>query len=72
MLSKSNLVLRLSPEAREAQRAYRREYVAKNREKINGYNRQWKKNNPDKARKYRVDYWERKAQQTKTDKERND
>jgi hypothetical protein len=61
------LALKLSPEAREAKRAYYRAYVEKNREKINGYNRKWNRNNPDKAQKYRIEYWERKA-----NKERND
>ena len=31
------------------------------RKRRNEYQRKWKRNNPDKARKYNVDYWERKA-----------
>lgn len=38
--------MKLSKEAREARRAYKRE---------------WAKKNPEKIRKYQIDYWERKA-----------
>jgi hypothetical protein len=33
----------------------------KAREARNAYGREYRRNNPDKIRKYNVDYWERKA-----------
>jgi len=34
---------------------------AEAREQRNAYSRAYRKNNPDKIRKYNIDYWERKA-----------
>lgn len=34
---------------------------AEARKLVNEYYRNWKKRNPDKAKQYRIDYWERKA-----------
>ena len=31
------------------------------RQKANEYQRNWKQKNPDKVKRYNVDYWERKA-----------
>lgn len=47
--------------AKEARRAYAREYRKKNRERINEKHRQWQVNNPDKVKAAVSRYWERKA-----------
>lgn len=51
----------MTPEAREASRAYAREYRQRNRERINQLQREWRRKNPDKVREQRERHWERKA-----------
>lgn len=48
---------------KEARNAYMREYRAKNKEKLNAQERQRRKANPARYKKYAFDYWERKAQE---------
>lgn len=49
--------------AKEAKRQYYREYYKKNREKIRERQREWRKENPDKVKKYNENYWKRKAEE---------
>lgn len=51
----------MTKQAREALRAYKRDYNARNREKINEQHRTWEKNNPDKVKAIRARYWAKKA-----------
>lgn len=57
---------KLSLQAREARRDYKRQYRAKNREKINRQQREWRADNGDKVRQYNRQYWERRAQRENT------
>ena len=50
--------------AKEAQKAYAREYKRRNRERLNEYQRKWRKNNPDKVKAATARYWEKKAQES--------
>lgn len=50
---------------KEARNAYMRSYRMRNREKLNEKERQRRKANPERYKKYVSDYWERKAQATK-------
>lgn len=52
---------KLSTQAQEARRNYKRRYRIKNREKINSQQRMWRKKNPDKVKEYQAQYWERKV-----------
>lgn len=52
----------------EARRKYDAEYRAKNREKLNSYARQWRKDNPDKVKANKEAYWDGKAEELKKDK----
>lgn len=56
-------------QAREARRAYQREYAKKNRDKMNAANRKWAHKNPEKVRANQLRYWMRKAQQQTDEKE---
>lgn len=56
----------LSLQAQEARRDYKRRYRAKNREKINRQQREWRAGNGDKVRQYNRQYWERRAQRENT------
>lgn len=51
----------MSAEAVEARRAYQREYLRKNREKINSQRKNWRAENREKVQQYNREYWERKA-----------
>ena len=51
----------MTDKAKEARRAYQKEYKRKNAEKINAYNRAWRKANPEKTRQYNQNYWSKKA-----------
>lgn len=55
----------LTLQAQEARRDYKRQYRAKNREKINRQQREWRADNGDKVRQYNKRYWERKAEKEK-------
>lgn len=54
----------LSEAAKQERRKYKRQWAAKNREKLNAYQREWAKKNPDKIKKIHQRYWERKAQKS--------
>ena len=55
----------MTDEAKESKRQYMSEYMKRyrqeNRERINAKQREWNAKNPDKAKAYRVAYWEKKA-----------
>lgn len=51
----------MSEEAKEARRAYKREWGRKNRAKVNAYQNKWRKDNPEKVAKYDIQFWEMKA-----------
>lgn len=61
----------MSEDAKEARRAYYREYQEKNRERLREYNRKWKAEHRDKvnasqrkrAGEYEARKWEKKAAQ---------
>ena len=53
--------MNLSPEAKAARYAYKKQWEAKNRDKVNGYQRKWRSKNPEKVQEYNARYWERKA-----------
>lgn len=47
--------------AREARRAYMREYRKENRERINARQREWRAKNHGKVKEYQMKYWEKKS-----------
>lgn len=49
-------------DAREARNAYMREYRAKNKDHINMRERERRKADPERYKKYQTDYWQRKAE----------
>lgn len=49
--------------AKEARRAYLREYKRAHAEHINAYNRAYRKDHPEQFREYRERYWEKRAQE---------
>lgn len=55
----------LSVEASEARRNYQREYNIKNRERINSQRKNWRAKNRDKVQQYNRKYWERRAEKSK-------
>ena len=55
----------------EARRKYDAEYRAKNREKLNSYARNWRKENPEKAKANKQAYWDRKAEELQKETEEN-
>lgn len=55
----------LSSEASEARRNYQREYMSRNRERVNRQRRNWRAENRDKVQQYNREYWERKAEKAK-------
>ncbi len=52
--------MELSDAAKEYRRKKKAEYRAKNRDKINEYDRQWRAKNKDKMKAIKERYWERK------------
>lgn len=52
----------ISGAARDARRAYQREYYRRNAEKLRAYQRQWRRNNPELAKEYERRRWERLAE----------
>ena len=50
--------------AKEARRAYQRQWRKENRTAILEYQRNWRNANPDRVKQYQEEYWMRKAQQT--------
>ena len=44
----------------------RRSMTPEKKQKQREYTNQWRKKNPDKVRQYRVNYWERKANEQKS------
>lgn len=57
---------KLSLQAQETRRDYKRRYRAKNRENINRQQREWRADNGDKVRQYNRQYWERRAKRENT------
>lgn len=55
----------LSAKASEARRNYQREYMSRNRERVNRQRRNWRAENRDKVQRYNREYWERKAEKAK-------
>lgn len=53
----------MSEAQKAAKREYERQYREKNREKLREYQAKWRAENPDKIKKNKEAYWERKAQQ---------
>ena len=51
----------MSKAAREAKRAYMREWRKNNRDKTNGYLKKWRQENPEKVKEYNRRHWEKKA-----------
>lgn len=51
----------LKEAAAEARRAYQREYRAKNKQKLDEYAKQWRKDHPDKLKEYEAKHWMKKA-----------
>ena len=51
----------LTLQAQEARRDYKRQYRARNREKINRQQREWRANNPERVKEYQKRYWEKRA-----------
>ncbi len=51
----------MTSDAVQARREYMRAYRERNREKINERQREWYKNNPEKVKKIRENYWKNKA-----------
>lgn len=47
---------------KEARNAYMRKYRLENKERLKEQDRQRRRANPERYRKYANDYWERKAQ----------
>ena len=47
---------------KEARNAYMREYRAKNKDKLNAQERERRRANPERYKRYSAKYWERKAQ----------
>ena len=54
-------MLEMSDKAKEARRAYGREWRDKNHDHILEYSREWRALNPDKVKAAQIRYWERKA-----------
>ena len=46
---------------REAERAYKKAWREKNRDKVRAYARAWARKNPEKIRKKRIRYWKQRA-----------
>ncbi len=53
--------MQLSEQAKEARRAYQREWREKNKEHIRAYHKDWRAKNPEKWKQTQANYWERKA-----------
>jgi len=46
---------------REAERAYKKAWREKNRDKVRAYARAWARKNPEKIRQNQIRYWQRRA-----------
>ena len=53
----------MTDEAKKLEREYQRRYYAEHRQERNEYQRQWRKENPDRVRAYNAAYWNRKVAQ---------
>lgn len=51
----------MTEDAKQARREYQKKYKRQNAERINAYNRAWRKANPEKTRQYNERYWNKKA-----------
>lgn len=58
--------MQLSEQAKEARRAYQREWRAKNKEHVRAYHKEWREKNPEKWEQAQANYWERKANRRAT------
>ncbi len=47
--------------AKEARRAYQRQWRKENKTAIREYQRLWRNANPDRVKQYQAEYWERKS-----------
>lgn len=54
--------MRMTMEAQEMQREYKRKYRDRNRDRINAKQRTWNARNRDKLKEYQRKYWEKKAE----------
>ena len=61
---------KLSEEAKEEMRRYKREWQRNNRDKVNAYRRRYYQENKEKHKRNMARYWERKAQK-RTEEENN-
>ena len=52
----------MTDEAKEARRAYQRQWRAKNKAEILAYQKKWRSENPDKVKEYQERYWENKIE----------
>lgn len=52
---------KLTLQAQEARRDYKRQYRARNREKVNRQQREWRAKNPERVKEYQKRYWEKRA-----------
>ena len=57
----------MTDEAKEARRAYQRQWRKDNRTAIREYQRNWRNANPDRVKQYQEKYWARKAQRNQTE-----
>lgn len=57
--------MKLSKEALQTRREYMREYREANKERLQEYNAEWRKNNPDKIKAAQERYWERQVEKQK-------
>lgn len=46
---------------------YQRRYVLKHKKEIYERQKEWRRNNPDKVKKYNLTYWEKKAEEMRND-----
>ena len=53
--------------AKEARRAYQRQWRKNNRAAIREYQRLWRNANPDRVRQYQEEYWARRSQRNQTE-----
>ena len=51
----------LSEQAKATKNAYMQVWRDKNKQHLREYYKKYRKDNPDKYKQYRVEYWERKA-----------
>lgn len=55
--------MNMSNEAKKSRNEYYKKYRLANAEKLRQYNKEWRKNNPEKVKANTARYWEKKAKQ---------